>query len=231
MTLRCAALLIAAVLIAHPSVAAAQDQEDEHPPSGAGDEAEESEPFLRGGYFGTAAGLVTVTSAAARRDAIGSGLKVDFTLGTALWDQLAVNIGVGFIELSDEMPFEQWVQRCAISGGGGCEDPTSEESVASTFFALFEAGYQRRFAPVSGLTLLPGILLGYLLPTEPLSRGLRCSGCASYEIPAFDASGIYLSPFFRTTVLRWMAASVRWQWFMTSEFEHAILFGIEFGTP
>lgn len=156
-----------------------------------------------------------------------------FSLGLTLWDQFALNVSVDGLLFEDEMPFSEEVVTCVTSlnppAPEHCSDPMSKESTVDTTALGIEAGYQWRFGLDRLFALVPGLMLGYHGALAPPGRGVACQGCHGYVLRDFDASGAYVAPFARLTMASFVGFSARWQWFLSGDLGHALLFGIDLG--
>lgn len=207
-----------------PVLDGTRDEDSADPPQPAADG-----PALFSGFqLGTALGPLYLSEGTRRRGGIGNGLLLKVDLGTAMWEQLAINVGVALVLPEDHQPFTQLAPDCSVTAEDvTCGPDREQESAVQGLLATFELGYQRRWRPAHVISFVPGLMIGYAAGSSELRRGLSCDGCESRPVEGVEARGVYAAPFLRTEFADVIAASVRWQWFASGDLGHALLFGIE----
>jgi hypothetical protein len=103
----------------------------------------------------------------------------------------------------------------------------------STAFVSFQGGLQHRFRPTRKLSLVPGVMIGYVMSPKGVKREVTCKGCPSGEKLDLEVDGAAITPFLRLTMATagMLALIVRSRWFLTGDLVQQTTFGVEFGLP
>jgi hypothetical protein len=156
-------------------------------------------------------------------------------LGVALWDRVAIALAFSSLLLKDEAGYTTWGIECLEVEGVviSCDDEPVE--VGSTLDALMgglELGYQHRFRPWAPVSIVPGVMAGYMHSFGGLERSIACDGCGSVRLDV-ELDGAYLAPFVRITFGRTgsFALTLRPQYFLSGELRHSSYVGLELGLP
>jgi hypothetical protein len=165
----------------------------------------------------------------------GPGASGQVRLGVALWDQLAIGLAFSGLVLKDEAGYTTLAFECAEVDGAiiDCDDePVEVGSTLDAVTGALEVGYQYRFRPWAAVSIVPGVMAGYLHAFGGLERSIACDGCGRVRLDV-DLDGAYLAPFVRVTFGRTgpFALVFRPQYFLSGALRHATYVGFELGMP
>ena len=190
---------------------------------------------LSGGYLAFEGGYATFKDEAERRAHIGPGGTLSARLVLEFWDTLLAGVGIGVLAPNDRQPFSQSVVDCQTVENVvvSCDDqPHSASSSVQAGILPLELGIQHRFRPARELSLVPGVLSGYLVTLGGPSRGVACDGCASVPVDA-NPTGVYFGPLLRVTIghLGLWGFEARSVWFASGDLQQITTLGVIGSAP